>query len=426
MSPEELRDTVIARLPDAPLVVALGGGADSAVAAWACAGNPPVRAVFVHHDLKGSEALLSSAKDAADTVAIGLTVLSAPVTEGGNLESRARDARWRAIRDQLVPDEIVVTGHSQDDVAETVLMNLLRGAGSRGLASMSVPRADVTRPLSGFTRSDLRAIAEELGLPYVDDPANDDPGHLRNRIRANLIPLLERDYQSGVRTTLARSASLLSIDDAELEADAMRVPVLEDGGALLVPRPVLNTAPPPVAARAVRRVLRTLHPPYAGKAADVDAVMSVAAGARRSATLGSGVTVSVEGPYVAMWIEEPVVPGPVSLSVPGTAPFGAEVISALRIASEGPISLSAVLVDPSVFETGVIVRAAAIGERIDIAGGTKLVRDALGEVGVPKRKRPAWPVLSNDAKIAAIVGGRVAPWARPTGAGAVSITQEHA
>lgn len=426
MSPEELRDTVIARLPDAPLVVALGGGADSAVAAWACAGQPRVRAMFVHHDLEGSEALLSSATDLADTVAVPLTVLSAPVAGGGNLESRARDARWRGIRGNLAPDEVVVTGHSQDDLAETVLMNLLRGAGSRGLASMSVSRADIARPLSGFTRSDLRTVAEKLSLPFVDDPANDDPGYLRNRIRADLIPLLERDFQPGVRTTLARTGFLLSSDDAELEAAAMQVPIREDGEALLVPSPVLNTAPPPVAARAVRRALRTLHPPYAGKAADVDAVMSVASGTHRSATLSSGVTVSVEGPYVAIWIEEPAVPGPVSLSVPGSALFGVGVINALRIASGGPTSMSAVLVDPSVFETGVIVRAAAVGERIDIAGGTKLVRDALGEAGVPRRKRPAWPVLANDAKIAAIVGGRVAPWARPTGAGAVSVTQEHA
>jgi len=82
------------------------------------------------------------------------------------------------------------------------------------------------------------------------------------------------------------------------------------------------------------------------------------------------------------------------------------------------------LIDRAIFDAGVTLRAAEPGERIDITDGTKLVRDALAEARVPRRKRSAWPVLANGAKIAAIVGGRVAPWARPTGADAVAVTEE--
>jgi len=426
MSPEELRDAVVAQLPDAPIVVALGGGADSAVGAWVCAGQQQVRAVFVHHGLAGSASLQAAAGEVAEALGIPLTVLSAPLAEGGNLEARARDARWRAIGEDLGDGEIVATGHSQDDVAETLLINMLRGAGSRGLAAMSADRTDIIRPLSAVTRSDLRSFAEELGLPFVDDPANDDPAYLRNRIRADLIPLLEAGYEPGVRATLARAGSLLAADDAVLEAAARRVPVRDDGDALLIPAAVLTTLPAAVASRAVRRALRIIHPPYAGTAADVDTVLSIAVGAETAATLSGAVSVAREGPHVAVWAGEAAMPDPVALSVPGSATFGAHLISARPVEAGGPRPFSTVLVDPAVFEAGVIVRAAGVGERIDIAEGTKLVRDALGEAGVPVRRRAAWPVLANDAKIAAIVGGRVAPWARPTGADAASVTQEYA
>jgi tRNA(Ile)-lysidine synthase len=424
MNAEELREQVIAQLPDAPLVVALGGGADSAVAAWACSRHLPVRAVFVDHALE--ETLLAAAQTLAEHVALPLTVLSEPVEDGANLESRARDARWQGIRANLTPGEVVVTGHSLDDLAETVLINLLRGAGSRGLAAMSVRRIGVVRPLTGTSRADLRGVAETLGLPFVDDPANSDPRHLRNRVRADLIPFLEREYQPGVRATLGRAASHLAGDDAALEAAARQVPVREDAGALLLPIPMLVTLPRPVAERAVRRTLRRIHPPYAGRASDVDTVFFVAAGGNRTATLGSGVTVSREGPYVALWTEARPVPDAIPLAASGSIRFGDHLITAFRWRAGDPVPISTLVVDRAIFESGLIVRAAAMGERIDIAGGTKLVRDALAETGVPVRKRAAWPVLSNDAKIAAIAGGRVAPWARPTTAGAVAVTREQA
>jgi len=424
MSPEELRDLVIAGLPGAPVVVALGGGADSAVAAWVCAGHAPVRAVFVHHDLEGSDALRAAAIEVANRVSLSLEVLSSPVAEGGNLEARARDARWQAIRASLNPGEIVVTGHSQDDLAETVLINLLRGAGSRGLGAMSVLRDDVIRPLAGVSRSDLRDMAETLTLPFVDDPANDDPRHLRNRVRAELIPLLEDQYRPGARTTLARAGSLLAADDAALQEAARQVPFREDGTALLAPTAVLTTIPPPVAARAIRRALRILHPPYAGTAADVDAVIAIAAGSVPAATLSSGVSAAREGPYVALWSDEPVVPSPSTLTVPGSVRFGTVLVTARGVTAGEQMPRSTALVDPAIFEAGVTLRALEQGERIDILDGTKLVRDALAEARVPRRKRSAWPVLANGAKIAAIVGGRVAPWARPAGVDAVAVTQE--
>ncbi|MEE8520556.1 MAG: tRNA lysidine(34) synthetase TilS, partial [Gemmatimonadota bacterium] len=226
LTPEELRDQVAELLPDGPIAIALGGGADSAVAAWASVPHPMIRGVFVDHGLRGSAELKTAALALAGQLELAVTVLDAPVEAGTNLESRARSARWNAIDASRRRGEVVVTGHSQDDLAETVVMNLLRGAGSHGIAAMADPRHDIVRPLLHVSRADLRALAEELGLPFADDPANEDPTHLRNRVRADLIPLLEREYRQGVRGTLARAAFLAAADDAALDAAATVIGII--------------------------------------------------------------------------------------------------------------------------------------------------------------------------------------------------------
>lgn len=424
MKPEELRKRIAAELPDAQVVVALGGGADSAVAAWVCAPHPGTRAIFVDHALAGSDGLRGSAEALAAAIGMPLTVISAPVAEGPNLEGRARAARWRAIRDELASDEVVVTGHSSDDLGETLLINLLRGAGSAGLGAMSAPRHDVVRPVLGLTRAELRNIAESAGLPFTDDPANDERRHLRNRIRADLIPLLERDYQPAARRNLARAGTHLAADDAVLEASAAAVPIRNEEGAVVIPSAMLRTVPGPIAARVVRRALRSLNPPYAGSAADVDKVIGVAEGELASISVTGGLSATLEGPYVAIWDEEPSAPHPIVLESPGSVVFGGGSITAVPARTAAIKPRSGLFVDPALFDGGVTVRGAEPGERIDIDDGTKLVRDALAESGVPRRLRVAWPVLADGAKIAAIVGGRVAPWARPTGDEAVYVTRE--
>ena len=422
MTPDELRERVSSELPEYPIVVALGGGADSAVAAWVSEPHRRVRAVFVNHELDGSATLLASAAKLSEVLDLPLSVLSAPVAEGSNLESRARDARWLTIRRDLGTDEVVVTGHSRDDLVETVLMNLLRGAGARGLAAMAAPHPGIVRPLLGIDRTELREVAEVLGLPFSDDPANDRRDLLRNRIRADLVPLLGEHYQPGVRSNLARAASHLAQDDAALEAAAAQIPVRDDEGAVLVPVAVLVTLPRAIAARAVRMALRRINPPYAGRSDDVHAVLRIAAGDGAKATLTSALTAAREGAYVAIWHGEPLVPKPVLLEAPGHVRFGERIITAAVGYPAPPVPRSTVLVDPGVFDAAPWIRAAELGERIDIGGGTKLVRDALADAAVPLRKRAAWPVLARGARIAAIVSGRVAPWARPTGGRAVAIT----
>ena len=127
---------------------------------------------------------------------------------GDTLEEAARKARYHFLTN--VADEIkahrIATGHTKDDQAETVLMRILHGTGIRGLAGIQTRRGRIVRPLLCLSRDDTRSYCEELNIPYVMDPSNEDKGILRNRIRLDLLPLLESSYHNGAEENLLRLA----------------------------------------------------------------------------------------------------------------------------------------------------------------------------------------------------------------------------
>ena len=141
----------------------------------------------------------------------------------GASEARCRDARYAAFASLDV--EVVALAHHRDDQAETVLIRLLRGAGSRGLAGMPHRRDRYVRPLLDLPGADLRAHAVQHGLAWREDPTNTQLHFLRNRVRHQLLPLLE-ELRPGAAAVLARSAGLAAEDDALLDRLATeRLPV---------------------------------------------------------------------------------------------------------------------------------------------------------------------------------------------------------
>jgi tRNA(Ile)-lysidine synthase len=185
------------------------------------------------------------------------------VAPGPNLEARARAARYRAL------PAGALTGHTADDQAETVLLNLLRGAGLDGLAGI---HTDGRRPLLGLRRAETHALCAELGLVPVADPSNEDRAHRRNRVRHELVPLLDAVAERDVAALLARQATLLADDAAALDELALGLDPADAAA--------LTAAPVAVARRAVRAWLRAgsddeCHPP---DAAAVERVLAVARG----------------------------------------------------------------------------------------------------------------------------------------------------
>ncbi|HTZ10170.1 MAG TPA: tRNA lysidine(34) synthetase TilS, partial [Acidimicrobiales bacterium] len=265
--------------PGTPVTCAVSGGADSlALLVLAVEARCRVSAVHVDHGLRpGSAAEADVVADAAASVGADFRAVRLEVADGPNLEARARAARRRV----LGPG--AATGHTMDDQAETVLVNLLRGAGVDGLAGM---RPGPAHPMLGLRRAETRALCAARGLVPVQDPSNADPRFVRNRVRHELLPLACAVAGRDVVPVLARQAGVLAA-----EAD-----LLDRVAEVLDPRDAraLARAPLALARRATRRWLRggAPHPP---ELAAVERVLAVARGELGATDVAPGVRVRRSG-----------------------------------------------------------------------------------------------------------------------------------
>lgn len=174
-------------------------------------------------------------------------------------EATAREGRYAAF--EALSVDRVALGHHRDDQAETLLLQALRGAGTRGLAGMRRVRGRYVRPLLDVSRAELEAWARWRDLEWVDDPTNVESRYLRNRIRRDVLPLLE-EVRPGAAAALARTAAHCAEDDACL--DAMLPPGEPDCRWLAeAPRALavraLKQAFPTARSAHVRDILRAVH-----------------------------------------------------------------------------------------------------------------------------------------------------------------------
>jgi tRNA(Ile)-lysidine synthase len=246
--------------PGTRVVVACSGGADSmALASGAVFEGEHagwlVGAAIVDHQLQ--EGSGDTAMRVASRLAVlgcdPVDVLTVEVGADGGPEGAARAARYDAL-DRLASaaDAVVLLGHTRDDQAESVLLGLARGSGTRSLAGMPPYRGRFRRPLLAVPRSTTRQACTALGLEVWDDPHNEDDRFARPRVRHTVLPTLERELGPGIAEALARTAQLAR-DDAdaldalasELAAQVIVEPGWVDVGTLVGAAPAVR-----------RRVLR--------------------------------------------------------------------------------------------------------------------------------------------------------------------------
>lgn len=206
------------------LLVACSGGPDSLALAFgahhvATRAGHPLQAVIIDHGLQPDSATVASAaRDQLRRIGFDdVSVLPVQVTERGDgTEAAARRARYAAL-DRVAADTggTVLLGHTRDDQAETVLLGLARGSGTRSLAGMAARRGPYRRPLLGLARTTTHATCVEQGLTPWQDPHNDDPRFARVRTRRHVLPVLEEELGPGIAEALARSAALAR-EDADL------------------------------------------------------------------------------------------------------------------------------------------------------------------------------------------------------------------
>ena len=240
--------------------LAISGGPDSmALLLLAHAAGLNITAIHVDHQLRSDSALDATIiRAVTETLGISLIVHTVNVGDGPNLEARARSARY-----SMFPAEIM-TGHTEDDQAETVLINLLRGAGAQGLAAM---RPGNTRPLLKLRRTETRALCASLNITTVNDITNEDSRFLRNRVRNELLPLMSDISQRDPMPLLSRTADVLRADNDLLDALAREIDPTD--------AKALAAAPTPLAHRAIRQWLSDPYPP---DLATLERVLAVARG----------------------------------------------------------------------------------------------------------------------------------------------------
>jgi tRNA(Ile)-lysidine synthetase-like protein len=308
-------------------VVALSGGADSASLGFLLSGvSPVVRAVHVNHSLPHSRHLEAAAREVAAKLDMRLQVVTVSVPDGASPEGLARDARYRALIEASDPDEVLLTAHTLDDQAETVLLNVLRGTGPRGLSGIPVWRPpNINRPLLRATRSETREMAMLAGLPFVDDPMNQEAGLARNVIRHRVIPDLLR-FNPQLTMSLARMADAVRADSETLEREAATISVMLDNGRAQIAIGALTVVPVPVANRALAGLAGRFREHRSLMAEELARVWRVIRGEAMMEELAGGLVARRSGPMLRFEHLEgqPTSMAPVALK-PGSHHMGATV-----------------------------------------------------------------------------------------------------
>ena len=233
---EKLRKMVLVSegRPSADTVtVALSGGADSTalllLLCWLREVRPiEIRAVHVHHGIRGAEADRDAAFCAALCekyhVPLQTVYVDAPAlarTEGISLETAARRLRYEAL-ELAAPEGEIATAHHAGDNAETILFRMIRGTGLRGLCGIPARSGRIIRPLLEAEKSDILAYLKECGQTYVEDSTNAENAASRNRIRQELIPAMCAENPAFLQH-MTQMAQMLTEDNADIERRARAV-----------------------------------------------------------------------------------------------------------------------------------------------------------------------------------------------------------
>jgi tRNA(Ile)-lysidine synthase len=401
-------------------LVACSGGADSlALLALAARTGAHVTAGHVDHGLRPDSAAAGGyVRAVAAQLGAGVVERAADVGTGANLEARARAERYAALESMRVESgsDVVLTGHTLDDQAETVLLATLRGSGSAGLAGIAARRGTIVRPLLNLRRAQTRELCRALRLTPVDDPMNDDATFTRVWLRREVLPLLERGADRDLAPVLARQAAVLR-EESEL-LDRLAAGAIDTGAATLTTA-ALRELPRALTRRVLRRWL-----PVRVSSSTIDDVLEIIEGRAVAVTIDGGLVVRRARGAISVQPSGPAhpePPAPVALAVPGSACFGGIEVRA-RVDTAAPVGWPAgdtacVLDADHVGET-LTLRAPRAGERFrpfGAAAGTKTVAAARAERGVPPADRARLPVVVRaDGEIVWVPGYRGGHGARVT------------
>ncbi len=322
-----------------------------------------------------------------------------------SVETAARDARYAFLDAQS--EDFIAIAHQMDDLAETVLMNLLRGSGLAGLGGIPALRGKYIRPMLGISRRQIEAYAKKNGIAHVHDASNDDTGYTRNFVRKELLPRMAR-VNRGAAANIARAASLLTEDEAALMEMARRSGCINNGpeGAQIDIAKLMEQMP-----AVQKRVIRLAVQQHCGLAdiasVHVDAMLDIARKgktAKRVDIGGGAFAAMVYGKLVIGSTSEKRYNKPFS-ALSGECEFGG-----MRFTCEPFAGSPAYGPDAEYFcaevVSGAVLRYRERGDVISPLGmkGSKRLSDYLSDRKVPLTKRDDLVLLAKGHEVFWAVG----------------------
>jgi tRNA(Ile)-lysidine synthase len=413
------------------VVVAVSGGADSTALLHLMAGlarKMPLELHVAHldHGRRGEESAGDRRFVEAMAAGLGLKATCRALEPGAATgERQMRELRHRFLEEtaEEIGAQRIATGHTRDDQAETLLLNLLRGAGSRGLAGIPPHRERFVRPLLEAPRSAVEEWLRQREIGWREDASNRDRSFARNRLRHDLIPLLERETGAGLAERLATTASLLREDDAlleELAAEFYGRLARREESAVSLDAAALVALPPALARRTLRRAYREAGDSgYAPGSQAVAAMVVLAAGEGGSLDLPGGVRASLEADRLVLHggPEDASVPFEEAGEVPGElawpeAGIFLKMQEVDRMMLDGDIkheSREIAYLDLDRTGRHLTLRSRRPGDAFYPLGlgGRKKIQDFLVDAGVPRRERGRVGLLTAGEEIAWLVGHRL-------------------
>ena len=428
--------------------VAVSGGVDSVVllhSLVALKKELSIRPVVCHlnHKLRGAESDLDErfVKGLARKLKCTFVVrrLTKKEVEGRDrslsTQEWARGVRLAFLREAALKKGAVAiaTGHNRDDQAETVLMRLIKGTGARGLVGIEPVRRPFIRPLIGISRRDIAAFARSGGIDYVKDSSNRSRKYLRNRLRLDLIPLIEKEYNPAFKEALVRAASALSADEACLSRmgkEALKSAVIRKGGgrgggrkkgAIVLDRKALLKLDGAVLFRVFQQAALGVGVESGLYSVHFEAFRALLAGKRPNFTvdLPGGLLLgrSYDEVTITKWRLAAARPFKVSLDVPGETVVGGWVVMS-KILRKMPkkvpkVAGSAVFSDTAFFDMDrlpglLVARNFLPGDRMSPLGmkGTKKVKDIFIDAKTAPSERSRRPIVVSDGVVLWVTGLR--------------------
>ena len=411
--------------PGQTVAVAVSGGADSVallhvLQELAPAWNLSLRVVHLNHQLRGAESDADAAfvGDLAARLGLPCTIRQADVSRSpGNLEQAARNARLALFREIINSGAAarVATGHTGSDQAETVLFRFLRGAGTAGLSGILPVTADgLIRPLIEIDRPEIEQFLRAQGIPWREDSSNASLDFARNRIRHQLLPQLERDWNPAIRSALGHAADWAQAEEAywNEELDRLWANGEEGLGFVSLKASALAALPLAAARRLVRRAIQRAKGNLRGVGfRHIDAVVALAlAPSGRGAVQVPGLHIVRSFDWLRFGNSPPAQPYNLRPAVPGVARISA---AGLEISLELIEKTETSPLRDSVYNTrmgcldwqrlsgSLLLRNWQPGDRYQPRGSTgeQKIKTLFQKARVPAWERNHWPVLLDGSSI---------------------------